>query len=154
MSFGKTPADWQLQRTLLAALPRSSVLAGALRPQGDEDVLLLWIDWRLHRAMAPGDASRWVADLVTSHRSSSGRGVSALINDWPQGAALPDRWVLAFALLVRHQILRAQSSASPCRRRKWCRSARCRISSGSRSAMSEAAMKRVRNLSTRGPRPG
>jgi FkbH-like protein len=149
MPFGKTPADWARQRTLLAGLPRSSVLravtppagarrlrlrcersmpfefvsefvgpfmslwdaqlelsvsdydpslAGALRPGRDEDVLLLWIDWRLHRAMPPADAARWIANLVASHRSGSGRGVPVLINDWPQGAGaaeIPDAWVSA-----------------------------------------------------------
>jgi len=72
-------------------------LAGVLRPNADEDVLLLWIDWRLHRAMDPDVAARWVANLVASHRGSSGSGVPVLINDWPQGAGtdVPDSWVVA-----------------------------------------------------------
>jgi FkbH-like protein len=150
MSFGKTPADWRLQHTLLAGLPRGSVLralapvsasrrlrlrcersmpfelvsdfvapfmrlwdaelevsvsdydpslAGTLaRGRGEEDVLLLWIDWRLHRAMAPEHAARWVIDLVAASRGASAAGVPVLINDWPQGAGtadVSDSWVAA-----------------------------------------------------------
>jgi len=73
-------------------------LAGALgRGRGEEDVLLLWIDWRLHRAMAPEHAARWVIDLVAAGRGAGGHGVPVLINDWPQGgtAGVPDSWVAA-----------------------------------------------------------
>src|SRR3989442_2567565 len=74
-------------------------LAGVLRRgRGEEDVLLLWIDWRLHRAMAPEQAARWVIDLVAAGRGASGNGVPVLINDWPQGggtAGVPDSWVAA-----------------------------------------------------------
>ena len=148
MPFGKAPADWRLQHTLLAGLPRSSVLralpggpaarklrlrcersmpfelvsdfvgcflrlwdaelevsvsdydpslAGALRRgRGEEDVLLLWIDWRLHRAMMPEQAARWVIDLVGASRGAASSGAPALINDWPQGGGTPavsDSWV-------------------------------------------------------------
>ena len=72
-------------------------LAGALR-RGEEDVLLLWIDWRLHRAMAPEEAARWVIDLVSALRSAAASAAPVLINDWPQGAGIaevPDSWVAA-----------------------------------------------------------
>jgi FkbH-like protein len=79
-------------------------LAGALRRgRGEEDVLLLWIDWRLHRAMAPEHAARWVIDLVAAGRGASGNGVPVLINDWPQGggtAGVPDSWVAALGVAL------------------------------------------------------
>src|SRR3989441_11724915 len=63
-------------------------LAGALRRgRGEEDVLLLWIDWRLHRAVAPGQAARWGIDRAAAGRGASGNGVSALINHTAQGGA-------------------------------------------------------------------
>ena len=74
-------------------------LAGSLRRgQGEEDALLLWIDWRLHRAMAPEQAARWVIDLVAASRGAAGSGAPVLINDWPQGAGtadVSDSWVAA-----------------------------------------------------------
>jgi FkbH-like protein len=137
MPFGKTPADWELQRALLGRTPRTSTLrevapgagrtfrvrcersmpfefvselaapflalwdarlelavsdydpslAGALRPAGSEDVLVLWIDWRLHAELQPDAAVAWVASLVAAHRGGSGRTVPVLVNDWPLGGS-------------------------------------------------------------------
>src|SRR2546428_14050904 len=61
-------------------------LAGVLRRgRGEEDVLLLWIDWRLHRAMAPEQAARWGIDLVAAGRGASGKRRPRLLHDPPQG---------------------------------------------------------------------
>jgi FkbH-like protein len=84
-------------------------LAAALRG-GDEDILLLWIDWRLHHALAPAQAARWISELVTSRRKGFSRGVPVLVNDWPLGEApgVARDWASAL-----NEVLRAAANAIP-----------------------------------------
>src|SRR2546428_2854012 len=61
-------------------------LAGVLRRgRGEEDVLLLWIDSRLHRAIGPEQVARWAMDLVAAGLGTSGNGLTRPLHYWPVG---------------------------------------------------------------------
>src|SRR2546422_10484586 len=56
-------------------------LAGVLRRgRGEEDVLLLWIDWRRPRAIAPGQAAGWGIDPVAAGPGPPGHGGPGVVH--------------------------------------------------------------------------